>query len=68
MHVGERELLLLLDNLEQVVEAAPELAALVEACPNLVLLVTSRELLRVRGEVEYEVLPLAEPDAVSLFS
>ena len=38
------------------VDAAPELAAIVEACPNLVLLVTSRELLRVRGEVEYEVL------------
>jgi predicted ATPase len=67
LHVGEKELLLLLDNLEQVVEAAPELAALVEACPNLRLLVTSRELLRVRGEVEYEVLPLADPDAVELF-
>jgi predicted ATPase len=66
-HVGERELLLLVDNLEQVIGAAPELAALVEACPNLRLLVTSRELLRVRGEVEYEVLPLAEPDAVELF-
>jgi hypothetical protein len=65
-HIGERELLLVLDNLEQVVEAAPELAALVEACPNLRLLVTSRELLRVRGEVEYQVLPLAEPDAVAV--
>jgi predicted ATPase/class 3 adenylate cyclase len=66
-HVGERELLLLLDNLEQVVDAAPELAALVEACPNLRFLVTSRELLRVRGEVEYPVPPLAERDAVELF-
>lgn len=66
-HIGERELLLLLDNLEQVVEAAPELAALVESCPNLRLLVTSRERLRVRGEVEYPVLPLAEPEAVELF-
>jgi predicted ATPase len=65
--IGERQLLLLLDNLEQVVESAPELAALVEACPNLKLLVTSRELLRVKGEVEYAVLPLAEPDAVELF-
>jgi predicted ATPase len=66
-HISERELLLLLDNLEHVVEAAPELAALVEACPNLRLLITSRELLRVRGEVEYPVLALAEPDAVELF-
>jgi predicted ATPase len=65
-HIAERELVLLLDNLEQVVEAGPELADLVESCPNLVLLVTSRELLRVRGEVEYEVLPLAEPEAVTL--
>jgi predicted ATPase len=66
-HIGERELLLLLDNLESLVVAAPELSALVEGCPNLRLLVTSRELLRVRGEVEYSVLPLAEPDAVALF-
>ena len=66
-HVGERELLLLLDNFEQVVESAPELSALLSACPNLTLLVTSRELLRVSGEVEYAVPPLAEPEAVSLF-
>ena len=66
-HVSERELLLLLDNFEQVVEAAPELSQLLEACPNLRLLVTSRELLRIRGEVEYSVSPLAEPEAVELF-
>jgi predicted ATPase/class 3 adenylate cyclase len=66
-HVGEREMLLVLDNLEQVIDAAPELASLVEACSNLRLLVTSRERLRVRGEVEYPVAPLAESDAVELF-
>jgi predicted ATPase/class 3 adenylate cyclase len=66
-HVGEREMLLLLDNLEQVIQAAPSLASLVEACPNLRILVTSRELLRVRGEVEYPVLPLALREAVDLF-
>jgi predicted ATPase/class 3 adenylate cyclase len=67
-YIGERELLLLLDNFEQVVDAAPELSSLLMACPNLRLLVTSRELLRVRGEVEYPVPPLAEPEAVDLFS
>ncbi|HET7745037.1 MAG TPA: adenylate/guanylate cyclase domain-containing protein [Gaiellaceae bacterium] len=66
-HIGEREMLVLLDNLEQVVECAPELATLLEACPNLTLLCTSRELLRVRGEFEYSVPPLAEPEAVDLF-
>ena len=67
-HIGERELLLLLDNLEQVIDVAPELAQLAEACPtHLVLLSTSRERLHVQGEVEYEVLPLAPAEAVSLF-
>jgi predicted ATPase/class 3 adenylate cyclase len=66
-HIGEREMLLVLDNLEQVIEAAPELTTLVEACANVRLLVTSRERLRVRGEIEYPVLPLADPDAVALF-
>jgi predicted ATPase len=66
-YIGEREMLLLLDNLEQVVDAAPELSDLLEFCPNLGLLVTSRELLRVRGEVDYAVPPLADPEAVELF-
>ena len=66
-HIGDRELLLLLDNLEQVIEAAPQLSALLSACANLNVLVTSRELLRVQGEVEYAVPPLASPEAVTLF-
>lgn len=66
-HVGNRELLLLLDNYEQVVETAPELAALLAGCPNLRLLVTSRELLQLEGEVEYRIPPLAEGEAVELF-
>ena len=66
-HIQERELLLLLDNLEQVIDAAPELGSLLSACPNLTLLVTSRELLRIQGEVEYAVPPLAQPEAVTLF-
>jgi predicted ATPase len=65
--IGERELLLLLDNFEQVVEAAADVSALVSACPNLRLLVTSRELLRIDGEHGYPVPPLAEDEAVELF-
>ena len=67
-HIGERQLLLVLDNFEQVIDAAPNAAFLLETCPNLRVLVTSRELLRVRGEAEYAVLPLAESEAVALFS
>jgi predicted ATPase len=66
-HIGERELLVVLDNLEQVIASAPELSALVSACPNLALIVTSRELLRVQGEVEFAVPPLATAEAVALF-
>ncbi len=67
-HVGRRKLLLLLDNFEQVVDAAPELPGLLTSCPGLQVLVTSRELLRVQGEVQYLVPPLSEPEAVELFS
>ena len=67
-HIADREMLLLLDNLEQVIAAAADLSALVAACPNLALLVTSRELLRVQGEIEYSVPSLASSEAVSLFS
>ena len=66
-HIGDRELLLVLDNLEQVIEAAPQLASLLERCPNLRLLATSREPLHVRGERRYPLRPLAEPPAVELF-
>jgi predicted ATPase/class 3 adenylate cyclase len=66
-HIGTRELLVLLDNLEQVIAAAAELSALLAACPALTLVVTSRELLRVQGEVEFAVPALAEREAVALF-
>jgi predicted ATPase/class 3 adenylate cyclase len=66
-HIGEKNLLLVLDNLEQVIDSVVELAALLRACPKLCMLVTSRELLRVDGEVVYPVPALAEPEAVALF-
>jgi predicted ATPase len=60
-HLREKRLLLVLDNFEQLLEAAPEVAALIEECPNLTVLVTSRAPLRLRGEWEYAVPPLALP-------
>ncbi|MGH2604562.1 MAG: ATP-binding protein, partial [Dehalococcoidia bacterium] len=53
-----KDLLLVLDNFEQVVEAAPVIAQLLAACPSLSVLVTSRVRVRVYGEREYEVPPL----------
>lgn len=66
-HVGERELLVVLDNFEHVVAAARDVSALLSACPSLAVIVTSRELLRLSGEVELQVPPLAESEAVDLF-
>ena len=67
-HVGDRELLLLLDNFEQVVDAAPGVVArCLQTCPNLRLLVTTRERLRIDGEAQYAVPPLASSEAVELF-
>ncbi len=61
-HLREKRLLLVLDNFEQVVEAAPLAADLLGACPLLTAVVTSRARLRVSGEREYPVPPLALPD------
>jgi predicted ATPase/DNA-binding SARP family transcriptional activator len=66
-HIDERRMLILLDNLEQVIGCAPAISALLAACPNLTLLVTSRTPLRLRAEREYAVAPLELDDAVELF-
>ncbi len=66
--VGSRRTHLVLDNLEQLLpEAARVLAALVAEAPSLRLIVTSREPLRVQGEVELDLPPLPEDDALALF-
>jgi predicted ATPase len=65
--IADRELLLVLDNLEQVVQAAPQIAQLLSTCPNLRVLATSREPLKIAGEREFPLKPLAEAPAVELF-
>ena len=60
-YLSSRKLLLVLDNFEHLMGAAPEVAGLLGSCPDLTLLVTSRAPLRVRGEREWQVPPLAVP-------
>ncbi len=60
--IADRHLLLVLDNFEHLTEAAPDVATLLLACPNLKVLATSRAALRVRGEQEYRVPPLGLPE------
>ena len=60
-HLGSRSLLLVLDNFEQVTVAAPTVVQLLHDCPDLKLLVTSREPLRVRGEHVFPVPTLSLP-------
>jgi predicted ATPase len=67
-HIGDKSMLVLFDNFEQVVDAAPALGDLLRACPNLRLLVTSRETLRIDGETEFALPPLVEEEGEALFS
>ena len=61
-HLRERELLLVLDNLEQLTHASPVLGAILDEAPNVTVLATSRIPLRLSGEAEYRVSPLALPE------
>jgi non-specific serine/threonine protein kinase len=61
-HVRSRQMLLLLDNVEQVVDAAPVVAGLLGACPDLKVLATSRVVLRLSVEHAVPVSPLTVPD------
>jgi predicted ATPase/DNA-binding CsgD family transcriptional regulator/DNA-binding XRE family transcriptional regulator len=64
--LAARRLLLIVDNCEHLLAAAPDLADLLAACPGLALLATSRAPLRLRGEREWAVAPLAIPDLADL--
>lgn len=66
-YLRDKELLLLLDNLEQLVDAAPRLAELLASVPRLKLLVTSRSPLRIAAERQYPLETLADDDALGLF-
>ena len=61
-YLRDRQLLLVLDNFEHVMPAAPAVAELLEAAPQLKVLVTSRALLQLYGEHEFVMSPLALPD------
>jgi Domain of unknown function (DUF4062)/AAA domain len=59
--LADRDMLIVLDNFEQVLDAAPVVADLLQSAPGLRVLVTSRVVLRVRGEQEWRVDPLGVP-------
>ena len=59
--IGSKRQLLVLDNFEQVIDAADTVSTMVQNCPNLRLLVTSQVVLRVRGEYEFRLNPLSLP-------
>ena len=65
-HVRERRFLLVLDNFEQVLQAAPTVGRLLAGSRTLSVLVSSRSVLRIAGEQEYAVPPLALPDPAHL--
>lgn len=65
-YLSGQHLLLLLDNFEQVIEAAPQLTDLLTSCPHLTILVTSRAALHLSGEYEFTVPLLAVPDLSQL--
>lgn len=66
--LAQRQLLLVLDNLEHLRDAAPELVRLLTAAPLLVVIVTTRVVLHVSGEHVYPVGPLADEAAIELFA
>jgi predicted ATPase/DNA-binding SARP family transcriptional activator len=66
--LADKQALILLDNFEHLLAAAPQIAMLLAAAPQLKILVTSRAALRISAEWEQAVAPLDESDAVALFT
>jgi predicted ATPase/transcriptional regulator with XRE-family HTH domain len=64
--IKERRMLLILDNFEQILDAAPLVVDLLGACPALKVLVTSREALHIVGEQQFPLQPLEVPDLAHL--
>jgi len=64
-HLQDRQMLLLLDNFEHLLSAAPVVADLMGACPELTVLATSRAPLHLGGEHQYPVPPLPLPESAS---
>ena len=68
-HIGDRPILLVLDNCEHLIDGCARVAErLLSSCPRLRILATSREPLHIAGEVDWRVPSLARPEAVRLFS
>ncbi len=67
-HIEDKRLLLLLDNFEQIIEAAPTVSTLLAGTPNAKVLVTSREPLQIESERRYPVEPLPDEAATALFN
>jgi predicted ATPase len=65
-YFSEKQFLLLLDNFEHLMDAAPQIADLLRTCPRLKVLVTSRRPLRINGENAYEIEPMELPDPEAL--
>lgn len=64
--LADKKMLLVLDNFEQITEAAPFVSELLSAAANLKILITSRNILQIRGEHEYKVPPLDVPDSTDI--
>jgi len=67
-HLREQKVLLVLDNFEQVVASAPSVVELLWGCPQVKMLVTSREALHVRGERQFSVPSLDSDSSAQLFA